>query len=234
MSELPAKSNPWFAVSMGLVGVIVGYGLALGTGGISLPGTTAEIVEPTAAAPTPPPVGEVTPPSDADHVRGSADAEITIIEYSDFECPFCSRHAPTIDQLVEDYDGKVNVVFRHFPLSFHANAQKAAEASECAADQGGNDAFWGFHDSLFTEGVEPEKYDDYATELGLDLSEFNDCLDTDKFAQKTKDDMASGSKGGVRGTPGNIIYNNETEESEMVSGAQPIDNFKAVIDGMLK
>ncbi|MBU2214234.1 DsbA family protein [Patescibacteria group bacterium] len=238
MADLPAKNNPWFAISMGLVGVIVGYGLALGTGGISLPGTTADVADkPTAAQPTPPPpppAGEVTPPSDTDHIRGDADAVITIIEYSDFECPFCSRHAPTVDQLVEDYDGKVNLVFRHFPLGFHANAQKAAEATECAADQGGNDSFWGFHDALFEKGVTPDSFADYATELGLDAGEFSDCLDSGEFEQKVKDDMAGGSKAGVRGTPGNVLYNNETKESQIVSGAQPLANFKSIIDGMLE
>ena len=239
MSDIPAKNNPWFALSMGLVGVIVGYGLALGTGGISFSGTTADVGDkPTAQQPTPPPpppAGEVTPPSAADHIRGDADAVITIIEYSDFECPFCSRHAPTVDQLVEDYDGKVNLVFRHFPLGFHANAQKSSEATECAADQDGNDAFWAYHDLLFTEGVGGmDTLTGYAEELDLDVAEFTDCLESDKFAQKVKDDMASGSKGGVKGTPGNIIYNNDTEESNLVSGAQPLANFKSIIDGMLE
>lgn len=224
---------------MGLVGVIVGYGLALGTGGVSLPGTTADVADrPTAAQPTPPPpapAGEVIPPSDDDHIRGDKDAEITLIEYSDFECPFCSRHAPTVDQLVEDYDGKVNVAFRHFPLSFHANAQKSAEATECADDQNGNDAFWAYHDLLFTKGVGAlDTLIGYAEELNLDVDEFADCLDSGKFEQKVKDDMTSGSKGGVQGTPGNILYNNKTKETQLVSGAQPLANFKTAIDSMLK
>jgi len=238
MSDVPSKSNPWFAISMGLIGIIVGYGIAAGTGqgGFNFPAKTGD--QPAAEDPTPtpppPPAGEVTPyDANTDHMKGDPDAIITLFEYSDFECPFCGRHAPTVEQVLEEYGDDVNVVFRHFPLSFHTNAQKAAEATECAADQGGDDAFWEFHDKLFESGVEQGNYATYAEEIGLNVSDFNDCLDSGKFEQKVKDDMDSGVKAGVRGTPGNILFNNETEESKSVSGAQPFANFQGALDEML-
>ncbi|MFA7681712.1 MAG: DsbA family protein [Candidatus Peribacteraceae bacterium] len=238
MADTSSKNNPWFAICMGLVGVIVGYGIAMSNGAM-LPSLPAQAGDQPTAAPTeptaPPPVGDVVPvDSEEDHVRGNPDATISIIEYSDYQCPYCQRNGPTLQKLIDAYEGDVNWVFRHFPLSFHPYAQKAAEASECAADQGGNDAFWQFHDKLFDGGVETEKLEAYAQELGLNVATFNDCVESGKFEQKVKDQFESGSTAGVRGTPGNIIYNNETKDAEAVTGAQPYDNFVPVIDAMLK
>lgn len=84
-----------------------------------------------------------------EHVRGNPNASITIVEYSDFQCPFCQRDFATLNAILEQYGDDVNLVYRHYPLSFHQNAQKAAEASECAAELGGNDTFWEFHDAIF-------------------------------------------------------------------------------------
>jgi len=236
MDEVPAKNNLWFAISMGLIGVIVGYGLATGIPGSMHGGSVTDRPSPTAdvPTPTPPPTGEVQPVDPkVDHIRGNPNAEISIIEYSEYQCPFCDRHHPTLKQVLDEYGDDVNWVFRHFPLSFHEHAQKASEASECAADQGGNNAFWEYHDLLFEKGLGEENYLAHAEELGLDADELKDCLDTGKFEQHVKDDFASGGKAGVRGTPGNVIYNNKTEEFEVISGALPFDSFKAVLDEML-
>jgi len=236
MDEVSTKNNLWFAISMGLIGVIVGYGLATGGPGFMKAdnGNPPTPAADAPAVPTPPAAGEVQAVDPAtDHIRGNPKAEISIIEYSEFQCPFCARHHPTLKKVLEEYGDDVNWVFRHFPLSFHENAQKASEASECAADQGGNDVFWEYHDLLFENGLGAENYITYAEELGLDVDEFTDCLDSGKFEQAVKDDFTSGGKAGVRGTPGNVIYNNKTKEAQVLSGALPFEQFKAVLDQML-
>lgn len=236
-----SSSNPWFGVSMALVGVIVGYGIAMGTNA-GIP--TSDGNAPTAAAvptPTPSPTPAARPTPSAkdvvkvdpkeDHIMGDPDALISIIEYSDYECPFCVRHHPTVAKLVEANDD-VNWVYRHFPLSFHPNAAIAAEGSECVTELGGNDAFWEFTDLVMESGPKKENLAGYAEQVGVDVAKFNDCLDSGKYAQKVKDQMAGGSAGGVTGTPGNIVINNKTGETRLISGAQPAENFQAAIEAL--
>ena len=132
------------------------------------------------------------------------------------------------------YNGKVNWIYRHFPLSFHPNAQKAAEASECAFEQGGNDKFWEYADVLFTKGADNTQLATYAADLGLDVDAFQKCLDSGKYAQKIADEESGGQTAGVNGTPGNIIINNKTGEKRLVSGAQAYESFQKIIDEYLK
>ncbi|MBE4748716.1 thioredoxin domain-containing protein [Corallococcus sp. ZKHCc1 1396] len=158
--------------------------------------------------------------------KGPEGAPVTIVEFSDFECPFCSRANAAVDQVTKTYGDKVRVVFRQFPLEFHKQAQKAAEASLCANDQG---KFWEMHDQLFANqkalGVEDLKK--HATELKLDTAKFNACLDSGEKAAQVKADLADGSKVGVNGTPAFFI------NGIMLSGAQPFDEFKSIIDAEL-
>ena len=146
---------------------------------------------PLAAAQIPPtqaPTGAVPPVTKEDHVRGDKNAELTWIEYSDFECPFCKRFHPSMLQMMDEYKGQVKWVYRHFPLSFHANAQKEAEASECAAELGGNDAFWKYTDAIFERtaangtGFALDALVPLAKELGLSESKFKNCLDSGKYS----------------------------------------------------
>ncbi|MEM7481344.1 MAG: thioredoxin domain-containing protein [Acidobacteriota bacterium] len=159
--------------------------------------------------------------------KGPDDAPVTIIEFSDFECPFCSRVNPTLAQVREEYGDKVRIVFRQFPLSIHANAQKAAEASLCAHDQ---DKFWEMHDLMFEKqrelGVDQLKAQ--ASQLGLDTEAFNECLDSDKYAQAVKDDMKAGAQAGVSGTPAMFI------NGRSLSGAVPFEQVAKVIDDELE
>ncbi len=232
------SSNPWFAVSMGLIGVIVGY--MLGTGSAAIP--SAAVPNPPSVPSAPqapeaaPPAGDVKPvDAKVDHIRGNPKAKVSVIEYSDFECPFCSRNHPTMRQILETYGDDVNWVYRHYPLPFHPNAQKAGEAVECAAELGGNDTFWEMTDMMMEKGVsDPTQFVVYAKSVGLNEAKFTTCLNSGKHAQRVTDDMTGGSAAGVNGTPGNIILNNETEDSRNVSGAQPFSAFQAVIDEMLK
>jgi protein-disulfide isomerase len=167
--------------------------------------------------------------ADDDAFKGSEDAPVTIVEFSDFECPFCARfYKQTLGKIEEEYikTGKVKLVYRDYPLPFHTHAQKAAEAAECAGEQG---KFWEMHNKLFEEGVKGgvESFKQFAADIGLDTEKFNDCLDSGKMAEEVQKDMKDGSAAGIRGTPGFII------NGQLVSGAQPFENFKRVIESEL-
>ncbi len=164
---------------------------------------------------------------DDDPSIGPKDAPITIIEFSDFQCPFCARAAPTVKQILKEYDGKVRFVYRDFPLSFHQNAQKSAEAAECADEQG---KFWEYHDKLFENqnALEISNLKQYAKDLGLDSSKFDSCLDSGKYTKEVEKDTEDGQKYGVTGTPAFFI------NGKLVSGAQPFKNFATIIDSELK
>ncbi|MCH7492054.1 DsbA family protein [Patescibacteria group bacterium] len=206
----------------------------LGTGGTaSNTGTVADVRDTGTAVPSPTPTPATAPTADItvrddDHIRGDKNAPITLVEYSDFECPFCTRHQPTLDQILEEYDGQVKLVYRHYPLSFHPEAQKAAEASECAGDQG---QFWEMHDKLFALNADSNlsvaNYKLAAGELGLKQSTFDNCLDDGDHAQTVTDELAEGTTYGVNGTPATFV------NGQLVSGAVPFSSFKTIIDGLL-
>lgn len=182
--------------------------------------TAQPTANPSAAQPV---AGPVKPVTDKDHVLGKKDAKVTVVEYSDFQCPFCGQFEPSIAQMMKDYPNSVRVVYRHFPLSFHENAQKAAEASECAAKLGGNDAFWKMHDQLFanqaTLGM--DLYVRLAKGLGLNESAFTSCVNSGETASIVSADEASGNDAGVNGTPATFV------NGKLVSGAVPYATLKA-------
>lgn len=234
------------AVSFLVIGFFAGYFAARWT---DVPGSPRIAVQdqpdtfPTAPTPQPPAPSAPLPPIDpkSDHIRGDlAKAKVAVIEYSDFECPFCKRHHPTMKQVMDAYKDDVVWVYRHFPLSFHANAQKEAEASECANELGGNDAFWKYADAIFDrttaggDGFPLENLAPLATEIGLNEAKFKSCLDGGKYAKHVQDEMDAGAAAGVQGTPGNFVLNLKTKESREVSGAQPFSAFQSKIDAALK
>jgi len=159
--------------------------------------------------------------------RGPDKAKVTIVEFSDFQCPYCSRGRQVIDEVVKRYGNKVRVVFRDFPLDFHDKAQKAAEAGHCANDQG---KFWEMHDWMFDnqDKLDPEALKAEARRLGLDGNKFDQCLSSGQHAEEVKRHMREGQKAGVSGTPAFFI------NGVLLSGAQPIDKFKAEIDRALE
>lgn len=193
------------------------------------------------SAPPAPKVGPVVPVDPAkDHIRGNLNAEVSVIEYSDFECPFCKKIHPTLQQVVDEYDGKVNWVYRHFPLAFHDPlATQEAVATECAAEQGGNEAFWEYTDLIFERtasnvGLDADQLPVMAAEIGLNQQAFETCINSGKYDEHIKTEMSGGAQAGVSGTPGSIVINNVTKESQLVSGAQPFTTFNAAVDALLQ
>jgi len=206
-----------------------GFGIKSGSPGTieAQPGEAAQPAQPRQAAPTV--ATDMKTLIDDDTVKGDKNAKVTIVEWSDFECSFCTRfYKQTLPSIDKEYikTGKVKFIFRDYPLSFHKNAQKASEAAECAGEQG---KYYEMHDKLFEDGVKGgvDSFKQFAKDLGLDTSKFNDCLDSGKMEAETKKDMADGSAAGITGTPGFII------NGKLVKGAQPFENFKAIIDAEL-
>ncbi len=154
---------------------------------------------------------------------GPKDAKVTLVEFSDYQCPYCSRVRPTINRLLDEYKEKLAYVFKDFPLSFHKDAQKAHEAAYCANDQ---KRYFEFHKKLFKNqrNVKVAELKKYATELQLDADKFNTCLDQGKYAEKVQKNIMEGSAAGVTGTPAFFI------NGIMLSGAQPYEALKEIID----
>jgi protein-disulfide isomerase len=175
-----------------------------------------------------------------DHILGNPEATVSLIEYADFECPYCKRFHSTATQVVTSYGDKVNWVYRHLPLSFHnPDAEKLAEASECIAEQGGNEAFWKFTDRVFgqaepgKEGVPLDKLGLLAGEMNLDGAVFEQCLDSGRTGARVREDATEAVRVGVMGTPGNILLNRKTGEAKVVSGNVPEKTLRAAIDELL-
>jgi protein-disulfide isomerase len=199
---------------------------------------------PTAAAPTQPSgpteaqLGKMPKIQNKDHLRGNAKAKVVLVEYSDFECPFCSRFHPTMQQVINEMGDKVAWAYRHYPLSFHPNAQKAAEGAECAAKLGGNDAFWKYSDAISEvtskDGkLSPEAILESAAAAGVNATTFKSCLDSDEMAQVVKDQASAGGTAGVTGTPGTLVVV-DGKVKELIPGALPYDSVKATVEKYLK
>ena len=244
MEEVTIKVNK--TVLMTAAGLILG--VILGFGGAKLTGTTTansnnnavvaantntdtntDNAGDTAAAPN------VTITS-SDHLRGAKNAKVVLVEYSDFQCPYCKQFDTVMKQVMTNYGTKVAWVYRHFPLSFHANAQIAAEASECASEQG---KFWEMADIMFSKGqsngtgLAQADLETYAKNLGLNTSKFSSCLTTNKYASVVSADQATGSANGVNGTPGTILIDKNGKQ-QLISGAVPYAQLAAYIDAALK
>ena len=238
------KLTIWKSVSaiLGILLILSVFTGGFGAGKGSTAGTNvikeqpAQAAQPRQAAPSRAAQEEPNAPSvdmdsliGDDAIKGDVNAPVTIIEWSDFECPFCTRfYTETFGQVEKEYisTGKVRFIYKDFPLNFHANAQKAAEAAECAGEQ---EKYWEMHDKLFEEGVSGgvASFKQFASDIGLNTAKFNDCLDSGEMASEVQEDFSEGSAAGISGTPGFII------NGKLVSGAQPFEVFKQIIDGEL-
>lgn len=245
MSEEPQKTPLTTPMAIVIAGALIAFGI-YASGGLS--GTKAPAADTTAqegvqatntpaAQPTAPPIGKFRPVDDTDHIRGPQDAKITIIEYSDLECPFCKRFHETLKQVLEEYPNDVRWVYRHAPLAqLHQKAEAEANASECAAEQG---KFWEFTDLVFerTQGNDSLDLDtlpNIARDAGVaNIAQFQSCVDSEKYAEKVQAHLADAQVAGLRGTPYSLIVTEDGEISP-INGAQQFPQVKALIDNFLK
>lgn len=161
------------------------------------------------------------------HTLGDKNADVQIVLYDDFQCPYCERHNGTIKQIVEEYGDDIYLVFKHFPLSFHESAIPAAEAAECAGEQG---KFWEYADELFAnqDKFSSEPWVEFASKLGLNVNDFQTCIDGNNYQNIISSDLQEGINNGVEGTPATFV------NGQLVSGALPFTTFKQIIDSLLK
>lgn len=201
------------------------------------------------ALPQAEPAEDTTPKEvsvDDDPVLGSPNARVTLIEFSDYECPFCKRYFDeTYEQVKKEYvdKGVVKIVFRDLPLSFHANAPKQAEAAECAREQGGDSVYFNYHDEIFKRttsngtGLALDQLSVIASELGLNGQALQTCLDSDKYKAEVDKDIADATAVGASGTPTFFIGKSTSSGTILgtkLVGAQPFSEFQRVIDEELK
>ena len=165
-----------------------------------------------------------------DHIRGNPQAEITLVEFSDMQCPFCSRFHPTALQALKEYGDKMRWVYKHFPLdAIHPEARPSAEASECAWEQAGDEGFWKFTDAMFENQSRLGNafYEEVAQQIGVNLSQFQTCVAERKYQDKVEQDYQQGLQAGVTGTPGSFV------NGTPVKGAVPYEQLKAIIEASL-
>lgn len=238
-------TNPWFTISIGLVCVMFGYGLATVTlptgGGTAAPSqqAAANTTSSVAAAPTPAPTGKAPTPG-VGPTLGKDSAKVTLVEFTDYQCPFCSRHFnQTVGQLKTNYvdTGKIKYETRNLPLSFHKFAQVSAEAAMCANKQG---KFWEMHDQLFikqsewTKEVDPKvKFKEYAAAIGINGDTLVNCIDKGETKAEVAKDATDAASAGVTGTPGFWLIGPNGKVQQM-KGAQAYTAFSAAIDAMLQ
>ncbi len=181
----------------------------------------------------------IPPVTSDDHILGSPDAQIVIVEYSDFECPFCKDFHNVMHQIIDEYGptGEVAWVYRHFAIpQLHSKAPKEAEATECAAELGGNQGFWDYADRLFevtpsNNGLNLSQLPVIAEEVGLDRGAFEACLSSGRYAQKIEDSFNEVRAAGGRGTPHNVVI--VDGQQAVIEGAQPLQAMRRVIETLL-
>ncbi|MCL4359763.1 DsbA family protein [Patescibacteria group bacterium] len=185
------------------------------------------------------PQGGVAPVTARDHVKGNRNAKIAVIEYADLECPYCKAFLPVLEEALQNFPDQVFWVYRHYPLmSIHANAEKEAEASECAYDQGGDAAFWKYIDAIYAKttsngtGFPLSELTPLAEAQGLSGDTFSSCLTSGTFASYIQNDENTGARIGVNGTPGTVVWNRETGKYKLVAGYVTYDQLSQVITSL--
>ena len=234
--SITIKKATFNKLLVGLVVVLIAFSFTAGfmLGGGKLSGTATQTGNEVQQQPTQQPTepSRVQVSADGDPQIGDDNAKVTIIEFSDFQCPYCGRfYEQSEKQIITDYvdTGKVKFVYRDFPLdSIHPNARPAANAAECVNEQG---KFWEFHDKLFSnqDALSTDNYKKWASELGLDMTRFNSCLNSSKYDSEITKDFQDGAAAGVQGTP--TIYIGSPEKGYIqIVGAQPYSVVKQAIE----
>ncbi len=244
LSGLSAKAAYLFGILTGvavmsLIGFVIVATIAFRPAKTTTATTTGAVAGATDTNTAPTQQGIIDPAGDPsairaitkdDHQRGPADAPITLIEYTDFQCPFCSQVHPTLARLMTDYPDKIRLIVRNFPLEqLHPQARPAANAAECVAELSGNDAFWKFADTVFAN--QSQLSADYlveaAIQAGAKEKAVKDCIAAKTYDQRIATDQNEGSAAGVSGTPATFV------NGKLISGALPYEQFKAYVDSIL-
>lgn len=228
-----------------LVGIIAGFGggQILGKEGQAAerPAVKGEVKKEEKAQPLPSAQGEIqiAPVTEKDHIRGAENAKVSLVEFSDTECPFCKRFHPTMKKIIEKYPDDVRWVYRHFPLdSLHSKARKEAEATECAAEFGGEEKFWAYLDRLFEITPSNDRLDlaelpNIASAVGLDRGKFEECLKSGRHAGRVAQQLADAAAAGGDGTPYTVLITAKGEKFP-VSGALPFEKVSQIVDQALQ
>lgn len=183
--------------------------------------------------------GPIRPVDETDHIRGNPNAPIMIVEYSDYDCPFCKNFHETMNQVMDNYGvtGQVAWVYRHFPIeSLHPSAPHIAAAAECVAELGGNDAFWTFSDLVFQERGTNDptnltRLNEFAGMAGVEVNQFNTCLDSGRTTERVEADLADAAVAGANGTPHSVVL--VGGQQAIINGAQPYSVMEEIIEGLL-
>jgi protein-disulfide isomerase len=176
--------------------------------------------------------------TDKDYYKGGKNAKVTIVEFSDTECPFCKRFHMTMNEVMKKYGDKVKWVYKHAPLdSLHSKARKEAQAVECAGDQGGNDGYWKYLDKLLevtpsNNGLDEGQLPQIAQDVGLNRKKFEECLASEKFKDKVQSQLKEAEAAGMNGTPYSVIV--AGDQKIPLNGALPTAQVTSIIDSLLK
>ncbi|MGC9603083.1 MAG: thioredoxin domain-containing protein [Minisyncoccia bacterium] len=199
----------------------------------------ANLADSAAASAQLPSPANMKPISEADHILGDPNAPLKIVEFSDLECPFCKVFHATLHQVMQTYAGKIAWIYRQFPIpQLHPKAPHEAQAAECAAKLGGNDKFWAFIDNVFeitpsNNGLDPAELPKIASNIGLDVAQFNSCLASTYGQDKIQNDTADAGNSGAQGTPYAVVVNSSGKKF-VINGALPFDQVSAIINTALK
>lgn len=212
---------------------------ALIAGAIFLSGTNENTPNPTVGSNQESNEPTVRPVDETDHIRGNPNAPIMLVEYSDYDCPFCKQFHDTMNRIMSEYgeDGRVAWVYRHFPIAqLHPNAARISEAAECVAELGGNEAFWTFSDLVFDERGTNEPTDmtrlpEFAERSGVDTGAFELCLNSGKHTEAIAEDVEEAIAAGGRGTPHTIVL--VGDQQGVINGAQPYSTVRQIIETLL-
>jgi protein-disulfide isomerase len=231
----PRPTTPSIAIP---VAIVIGFGMIAAaiffSGSNAKPAEVAKDVPPETTKET-----TVRPVDDTDYIRGNPNAPILVIEYSDYDCPFCKNFHDTMNRIMEEYgvSGKVGWVYRQFPLEqLHPNAPRISEAAYCVGELGGSDAYWKFSDLIFNEReinapTNMTRLPEFATTAGVDKTKFNECLNSGKFKDKVQASIAEGAAAGAQGTPYSIVT--VGGQQAVINGAQPYAVVKQIIDNLV-